>query len=115
MRAGSAASGGGVAAPPEPGMGRAPKREFIAFIVRPSLGQGADTFRFPRPCTDNGTEADRGVTTASGIHAVPFTAEVIRITGLVPDAMVDAWEQVSLSDLSSEGPQSPPKDASLPT
>ena len=26
-------------------MGRAPKREFIAFIVRPSLGQGADTVR----------------------------------------------------------------------
>jgi len=34
-----------VAAPPEPGMGRAPKREFIAFIVRPSLGQGTDAFR----------------------------------------------------------------------
>ena len=40
---------------------------------------------------------DRGVTTASGIHAVPFTAEVMRITGLVPDAMADAWEQVFLS------------------
>ncbi len=40
---------------------------------------------------------DRGVTTASGIHAVPFTAEVLRITGLVPDAMADAWEQVFLS------------------
>ena len=65
--------------------------------MRPSLGQGADTFRFPRPCTDNGTEADRGVTTASGIHAVPFTAEVMRITGLVPNAMADAWEQVFLS------------------
>ena len=65
--------------------------------MRPSLGQGADTFRFPRPCTDNGTEADRGVTTASGIHAVPFTAEVMRITGLVPDAMAHAWEQVFLS------------------
>ena len=34
---------------------------------------------------------DRGVTTASGIHAIPFTAEVMRITGLVPDAMVDSW------------------------
>ena len=32
---------------------------------------------------------DRGVTTASGIHAVPFTAEVMRITGLMPDAMAD--------------------------
>ena len=40
---------------------------------------------------------DRGVTTASGIHAVPFTAEVMRITGLVPEAMADAWEQVFLS------------------
>ena len=40
---------------------------------------------------------DRGVTTASGIHAVPFTAEVMRVTGLVPDAMVDSWEQVFLS------------------
>lgn len=40
---------------------------------------------------------DRGVTTASGIHAVPFTAEIMRITGLVPDAMADAWEQVFLN------------------
>ena len=40
---------------------------------------------------------DRRVTTASGIHAVPFTAEVMRITGLVPDAIVDSWEQVFLS------------------
>lgn len=40
---------------------------------------------------------DRGVITASGIHAVPFTAEVMRITGLVPDAMADAWEQVFLN------------------
>ncbi len=40
---------------------------------------------------------DQGVTTASGIHAVPFTAEIMRITGLVPDAMADAWEQVFLS------------------
>ena len=40
---------------------------------------------------------NRGVTTASGIHAVPFTAEVIRITGLVPDAMADSWEQVFLN------------------
>ena len=40
---------------------------------------------------------DRGVTTASGIHAVSFTAEVMRITNLVPDAMVDSWEQVFLN------------------
>ena len=40
---------------------------------------------------------NRGVTTASGIHAIPFTAEVMRITGLVPDAMTHTWEQVFLS------------------
>ena len=40
---------------------------------------------------------DRGVTTASSIHAIPFTAEVMRVTGLVPDAMVDSWEQVFLN------------------
>ena len=40
---------------------------------------------------------DRGVTTASSIHAIPFTAEIMRITGLVPDAMVDSWEQVFLN------------------
>ena len=94
-------------------MGRAPKREFIAFIVRPSLGQATDTFRPSRSCTDNGLEADRGVTTASGIHTVPVTADVMRITGLVPDAMANAWEQVFLSDLSPKGALNPPKDASL--
>ena len=40
---------------------------------------------------------NRGVTTASGIHAIPFTAEIMRIIGLVPDAMVDSWEQVFLN------------------
>lgn len=40
---------------------------------------------------------DRGVTTASGIHAIPFTAEVMRITGLVPVPMADAWETLFLS------------------
>lgn len=40
---------------------------------------------------------DRGVTTASGIHAIPFTAEIMRITGLVPDAIVESWEQVFLN------------------
>ena len=40
---------------------------------------------------------NRGVTTASGIHAIPLTAEIMRITGLVPDAMVDSWEQVFLN------------------
>ena len=65
--------------------------------MRPSLGQATDAFRPSRLCTDNGLEADRGVTTASGIHAVPFTAEVMRITGLAPDAMADSWEQVFLN------------------
>ncbi|MGC5023641.1 DJ-1/PfpI family protein [Tsukamurella sp. DT100] len=37
---------------------------------------------------------DRGITTASGIHAVPFTAEVMRVTGLYPDDVADAWEQL---------------------
>ena len=37
---------------------------------------------------------DRGITTASGIHAVPFTAEVMRVTGLFPDDVVNAWEQL---------------------
>ena len=40
---------------------------------------------------------DRGITTASGIYAVPFTAEVMRITGLVPDSMADSWERLFLS------------------
>ena len=40
---------------------------------------------------------DRGITTASGIHAVPFTAEVMRITGLVPDSMAGSWERLFLS------------------
>ena len=40
---------------------------------------------------------DRGITTASGIHAVPFTAEVMRITGLIPDSMADSWERLFLS------------------
>ena len=65
--------------------------------MRPSLGQATDAFRPSRLCTDNGLEADRGVTTASGIHTVPVTADVMRIIGLVPDAMADAWEQVFLS------------------
>lgn len=40
---------------------------------------------------------DRGVTTASGIDAVAFTAEVMRVTGLVPASMADAWEGLFLS------------------
>ena len=65
--------------------------------MRPSLGQGADTLRFPHSCTGTAPEDDRGIASTSGIHAVPFTAEIMRITGLVPEAMADAWEQVFLS------------------
>lgn len=39
---------------------------------------------------------DQGITTASGINAVPFTAEVMRVTGLVPAPVADAWERLHL-------------------
>ena len=41
--------------------------------------------------------SDRGVTTASGIHTVPFTAEVMRITKIAADAVASSGEQVFLS------------------
>lgn len=37
---------------------------------------------------------DRGITTGSGIHPVPFTAEIMRVTRLYPDAVVDPWERL---------------------
>lgn len=37
---------------------------------------------------------DRGLTTASGIHPVPFTAELMRLTGLYPEPMIAAWENL---------------------
>ena len=40
---------------------------------------------------------DQGVTTASGIHAVPFTAEVMRVTQLAPEPVTTAWEQLYLT------------------
>ncbi len=40
---------------------------------------------------------DQGVTTASGIHAIPFTAEVMRVSGLVLTAVADAWERLYLT------------------
>lgn len=40
---------------------------------------------------------DRGVTTASGIHAVPFTAEVMRASGLLPPSIIDSWERLYLT------------------
>jgi len=44
--------------------------------------------------TDAPAVTDRGITTASGIHAVPFTAEIMRITGLYPVDVANAWEQL---------------------
>ncbi|SDN00595.1 DJ-1/PfpI family protein [Actinomyces ruminicola] len=38
--------------------------------------------------------SDRGVTTASGLNAVPFTAEVMRVTELFPGEVADAWERL---------------------
>lgn len=38
--------------------------------------------------------SDRGVTTASGLSAVPFTAEVMRLTGLFPVEVTDAWKHL---------------------
>jgi len=40
---------------------------------------------------------DQGVTTAAGIHAVPFTAEVMRVTQLAPEPVTTAWEQLYLT------------------
>ena len=40
---------------------------------------------------------DQGITTASGIHAVPFTAEVMRVTQLAPEPVITAWEQLHVT------------------
>ncbi|QIK62583.1 thiamine biosynthesis protein ThiJ [Leucobacter viscericola] len=40
---------------------------------------------------------DRGITTASGIHPVAFTAEVMRLVELYPDNIINAWEQLNLT------------------
>ncbi|QIM18923.1 thiamine biosynthesis protein ThiJ [Leucobacter coleopterorum] len=40
---------------------------------------------------------DQGITTASGIHPVAFTAEVMRLTGLYPERITNAWEQLNLT------------------
>ena len=39
---------------------------------------------------------DRGITTASGLRAVPFTAEVLRRCEVYPADLVDAWERLYL-------------------
>ena len=40
---------------------------------------------------------DKGVITAGGVHPIQFSAEVMRETGLMPQAMVDPWEQLHLT------------------
>lgn len=40
---------------------------------------------------------NRGVTTASGIHTIPFTAEIMRITEIAADAVASSGEQVFLN------------------
>lgn len=40
---------------------------------------------------------DRGLTTASGVHPVPFTAEIMRLVGLYPGNIVSAWEQLNIT------------------
>ncbi|MEI2777303.1 MAG: DJ-1/PfpI family protein [Tetrasphaera sp.] len=40
---------------------------------------------------------DRGITTGSGVHPVEFTAEIFRLTGLVPDEITTPWEQLYLT------------------
>lgn len=46
---------------------------------------------------DEAVVTDRGVTTAGGIHPVQFTAEVMRVIGLYPQAIIDSWEQLYLT------------------
>ncbi|WP_257210305.1 DJ-1/PfpI family protein [Actinomyces ruminis] len=50
--------------------------------------QGAEHY------VDSVVTSDRGVTTASGLNAVPFTAEVMRVTELFPAEVADAWERL---------------------
>ena len=40
---------------------------------------------------------DQGITTASGVYAVPFTAEVMRVTQLAPEPVITTWEQLYLT------------------
>ncbi len=40
---------------------------------------------------------DRGITTASGLYPVQFTAEIMSLTGLYPDDIANAWEQLNLT------------------
>lgn len=45
--------------------------------------------------TDDAVVTDRGITTASGLHSIAFTAEVMRLTGLWPESIIDAWERLN--------------------
>ncbi|MDO4242339.1 MAG: DJ-1/PfpI family protein [Actinomyces sp.] len=58
---------------------------------------GASGYRGTERYVDQPVVTDQGVTTAGGIHAIPFTAEVMRLTGLNPVEMADAWERLLLT------------------
>lgn len=62
-----------------------------ADFLKPSGYRGGDRY------IDAPTVTDRGITTASGVHAVPFTAEVMRVTRLAPEPVINAWEQLYLT------------------
>ncbi|MBL0887977.1 DJ-1/PfpI family protein [Myceligenerans indicum] len=59
-----------------------------ASFLRMSGYQGGDHY------VDAPVVTDQGITTASGLQAIPFTAAVARLTGLQPEPVVDAWEQL---------------------
>ncbi len=40
---------------------------------------------------------DRGIITASGLNAVPFTAAIMREIELLPDSVVNAWESLNVT------------------
>ncbi|MBF0697390.1 DJ-1/PfpI family protein [Actinomyces bowdenii] len=42
---------------------------------------------------------DQGITTAAGTDPIPFTAEIMRLTGLAPAPVADAWERLYLTGL----------------